>query len=770
MGRNSECVKVVVRCRPLSQNEVKDGRKRTLEMDQAAGQVIIRNPKAPPDQPPMMFTFDQVYDWTSTQRDVYDISAAPIIDAVLQGYNGTIFAYGQTGSGKTHTMQGVPEDPDLRGVIPTAFNHVFSSIARNQEKTHMVRASMLEIYNEEIRDLLGRDQSKKLDMRESVEKGVYIDGLTSFTVSCVAELMTVLNVGSKNRTVGATKMNQDSSRSHSIFTLTVEQADKEAGEDGGHVRVGKLNLVDLAGSERQSKTGATGQRLKEATKINLSLSALGNVISALVDGKSTHVPYRDSKLTRMLQDSLGGNTKTVMVANCGPADYNYDETMSTLRYANRAKNIQNKPKINEDPKDAMIREYQEKVAELKAKLAQRKGAAQPPQIVKKVVEVEAGAEKIAAVREQMMAELAQRMEQERDQEALKAAKKQAEEKARKALEEMMKDAQKSEEEKKAIQSALAQQHAELEEYAAKLEAERRAQEALEKELNDVQSKVLDGGENLFEKIEGLEEVEREHERELEVQRRQAQEQERRLRDLKEEAMLETDQFHDVREEIETVRARLAEVEGQQVQRKAEMEEVLHAQQLEREDLMAQVRELEQITRLKDLVISWFIPPEWLAVIKERCYEDPTTEDWIVDDGHLCGNRVRNNEIEDSEGTDPNTTDDLSSVYLSYRQLKEADDGGGKTRKRSSANKAARAAAAAARPGAARPKAASGASKTTLSVGPASGRGSRRTSTSGIGGPLAPESSQMGVGGRSSREAGGSAGREAAPRARGLVKR
>jgi hypothetical protein len=164
---------------------------------------------------------------------------------------------------------------------------------------------------------------------------------------------------------------QDSSRSHSIFTVTIE-CSSGVGDDA-HIRVGKLNLVDLAGSERQSKTGATGDRLKEATKINLSLSALGNVISALVDGRSGHIPYRDSKLTRLLQDSLGGNTKTVMIANMGPADYNFDESLSTLRYANRAKNIQNKPKINEDPKDTMLREYQEEIAKLKAAIASAGG-------------------------------------------------------------------------------------------------------------------------------------------------------------------------------------------------------------------------------------------------------------------------------------------------------------------------------------------------------------------------------------------------------------
>ena len=163
-----------------------------------------------------------------------------------------------------------------------------------------------------------------------------------------------MNIGNKNRSVGSTLMNERSSRSHSIFSITIETSEVLDDDGKEHIRVGKLHLVDLAGSERQVKTGATGDRLKEATKINLSLSALGNVISALVDGKSTHIPYRDSKLTRLLQDSLGGNSKTMMIATISPASYNYEETMSTLRYANRAKSIKNKPKINEDPKASTI--------------------------------------------------------------------------------------------------------------------------------------------------------------------------------------------------------------------------------------------------------------------------------------------------------------------------------------------------------------------------------------------------------------------------------
>merc|ERR1719282_241138 len=189
----------------------------------------------------------------------------------------------------------------------------------------------------------------------------------------------VLTAGLANRSVGATNMNAESPRSHSLFMITIESL----GADGeGHIRVGKLNMVDLAGSERQSKTGATGERLKEATKINLSLSALGNVISALVSDTAGYIPYRDSKLTRLLQDSLGGNTKTVMCACVGPVDYNYDETLSTLRYAYRAKSIKNKPKINEDPKDAMIREFQDEITRLKMKLAQNRTQQPKPAQVK----------------------------------------------------------------------------------------------------------------------------------------------------------------------------------------------------------------------------------------------------------------------------------------------------------------------------------------------------------------------------------------------------
>lgn len=373
--KSSESVKVVVRCRPLNQREDSIGPPGgIIQMDLRLGQVILRNPRAPASEPQKTFTFDAVYDASSKQRDLYDESVRPLVDSVLAGFNGTIFAYGQTGTGKTYTMQGAWMDPEKRGVIPNAFDHVFTHISRSQsDKQYLVRASYLEIYLEEIRDLLDpkHGSTRALELRESPESGVYVRNLTSCVCKSIKEIEDVMNMGNQARAVGATDMNEHSSRSHALFLITVECS--QPGPDGRkHIRVGRLNLVDLAGSERQAKTGVQGERLKEAAKINLSLSALGNVISALADGRSGHVPYRDSKLTRLLQDSLGGNAKTVMVATLGPAPQHYDETLTTLRYANRAKNIQNQPRVNEDPKDALLREFQREIARLRAQLNHRK--------------------------------------------------------------------------------------------------------------------------------------------------------------------------------------------------------------------------------------------------------------------------------------------------------------------------------------------------------------------------------------------------------------
>ncbi|XP_029947689.1 kinesin-like protein KIF17 [Salarias fasciatus] len=369
----SESVKVVVRCRPLNDREKALSCKMVLSMDLHRCQCFIEKPGAA-DEPPKQFTFDGTYYIDQTTEQMYNEIAYPLVEGVTEGYNGTIFAYGQTGSGKSFTMQGVSEPTSQKGVIPRAFEHIFESIQCAENTKFLVRASYLEIYNEEIRDLLGSDTKQRLELKEHPERGVYVRDLSMHTVHSVRECERIIEHGWRNRAVGYTLMNKDSSRSHSIFTIHLEICSTDtAGQD--HLRAGKLNLVDLAGSERQSKTGATGDRLREATKINLSLSALGNVISALVDGRSKYIPYRDSKLTRLLQDSLGGNTRTLMIACLSPADNNYEESLSTLRYANRAKSIQNRPRINEDPKDALLREYQEEIKKLRALISGQLGTA-----------------------------------------------------------------------------------------------------------------------------------------------------------------------------------------------------------------------------------------------------------------------------------------------------------------------------------------------------------------------------------------------------------
>ncbi|CAH8548582.1 unnamed protein product [Schistosoma mattheei] len=298
----SEAVKVVVRARPLNERERLLKCDNILEVFSDTGQCSIISPNDK-KRPPKIFFFDGSYDQNSTTEQIYNDVCYPLVEGVTEGYNGTIFAYGQTGCGKSYTMQGVYEPPFQKGVIPRAFDQIFETMSVSEKTKYLVHASFLEIYNEEVRDLLGHDYRAKLELKENPDKGVYVAGLSMHKITSVAECQNIMERGWKNRSTGATLMNADSSRSHSIFTIYLEMIDGSDNLlDYNHIRAGKLNLVDLAGSERQTKTGATGDRFKEATKINLSLSALGNVISALVDSKVKHIPYRDSKLTRLLQD------------------------------------------------------------------------------------------------------------------------------------------------------------------------------------------------------------------------------------------------------------------------------------------------------------------------------------------------------------------------------------------------------------------------------------------------------------------------------------
>lgn len=367
-GNKAETVKVAVRVRPMNNLEISKGSKVVVEVNKENNQVSVMKGEGT-DEDQKSFQFDYVYDSDSIQRNVYDEVAFPIIESVLEGYNGTIFAYGQTGCGKTHTMIGRDNGKDNSdlGIIPNAFNHIINYIkgVQDSSKKFLVRSSFIEIYNEEVRDLLlSSPSNKKLELREDPKSGLFIKDLSILEIHSFNDMNKLMNLGSKNRHIGETSMNAQSSRSHCIFTVYIEIADLSDQSEKKKIKAGKLNLVDLAGSERQSKTHTTGKALDEAKKINLSLTALSNVINSLVDQKN-HIPYRDSKLTRLLQDSLGGNTKTVMIAAVSPSSFNYDETLSTLRYAARANTIKNAPKINEDPKDAKLRQYEEEIKQLR---------------------------------------------------------------------------------------------------------------------------------------------------------------------------------------------------------------------------------------------------------------------------------------------------------------------------------------------------------------------------------------------------------------------
>ncbi|XP_031692563.1 kinesin-like protein KIF3C isoform X2 [Oncorhynchus kisutch] len=608
--KSSETVKVVVRCRPLNRKEAAGvtgtpgGRGGIVEMDVHRGQVVLRNPRALPGEPRKTFTFDSVYDASSRQRDLYDETVRPLIHSVLDGFNGTIFAYGQTGTGKTYTMQGAWLEPERRGVIPNAFEHVFSQISRSAvDRQYLVRASYLEIYREEIRDLLDPNVHTQpphtLELRESPESGVYVRDLSSCVCKSVKEIEELMNLGNQVRSVGATDMNEHSSRSHTLFLITVECS--QTGPDGRqHIRVGRLNLVDLAGSERQAKTGVHGERLKEAAKINLSLSALGNVISALADGRSGHVPYRDSKLTRLLQDSLGGNAKTVMVATLGPAPQHYEETLTTLRYANRAKNIKNQPRVNEDPKDALLREFQKEIARLRAQLSHREGRGKHRE--------EEGEEG---------------WDGEGDEEGEEEV-----EKERKLQKERL------EEENKAIRedgSLLAVEKQRLlgekEIMMGDLRKERDTTKQLTAKYKAMESKLLVGGRNIMDHTS-------EQQKTLETRRQEISEQSRREREILQQVMVQDEEtlelretFSSLQQEVEAKTKKLKKLYAKLQCVKAEIQDVNDEHVRSRQELEQTQNQLTRELKFKYLIIENFIPPEEKNKIMNRLTLDPEEEQW-----------------------------------------------------------------------------------------------------------------------------------------------
>uniref|UniRef100_A0A8C4GVF1 Kinesin-like protein n=1 Tax=Dicentrarchus labrax TaxID=13489 RepID=A0A8C4GVF1_DICLA len=329
----AECnIKVLCRFRPLNQSEIVRG-DQFIPKFQGDDTVVVGG---------RSYSFDRVFPTNTTQEQVYNTCAKQIVKDVLFGYNGTIFAYGQTSSGKTHTMEGKLHDPHQMGIIPRIaediFNHIF---AMDENLEFHIKVSYFEIYMDKIRDLLDVTKTN-LSVHEDKNRVPYVKGCTERFVSSPDEVMDVIDEGKANRHVAVTNMNEHSSRSHSIFLINIKQEHVETEQK----LCGKLYLVDLAGSEKVSKTGAAGAVLDEAKNINKSLSALGNVISALAEGTKTHVPYRDSKMTRILQDSLGGNCRTTMFICCSPSSYNDAETKSTLMFGQRAKTIRNTASIN----------------------------------------------------------------------------------------------------------------------------------------------------------------------------------------------------------------------------------------------------------------------------------------------------------------------------------------------------------------------------------------------------------------------------------------
>lgn len=381
---HNENIIVIVRVRPLNENEANDKKCITIENNSIS--IDVPNERK-------SFAFDYIADEKVTQNDIFHKAGSPLADACIQGiynkilklgYNATVFAYGQTGAGKTFSILGPTPEPkpnenerfELRGLMPRIFEYIFNIVEKNKQEAssqieYMLKCSYLEIYQEQIVDLLD-PQTENLHIREDIKKGVYVESLIEETVDSAEDLMEALKRGSANRHVGSTAMNKESSRSHSVFTLTIESKSKKEGII--NILSSRFHIIDLAGSERQKMTDAVGERLKEAGKINKSLSALGNVINSIVDisqGKSRYVHYRDSKLTFLLKDSIGGNSKTVIIANISGSSASAGETLSTLNFAKRAKLIKNKAVINEDTTGTVLL-LQQEIKRLKAENAELK--------------------------------------------------------------------------------------------------------------------------------------------------------------------------------------------------------------------------------------------------------------------------------------------------------------------------------------------------------------------------------------------------------------
>jgi hypothetical protein len=416
----SDSVVVAVRVRPFNKREKELGSTNIVTMDAKTNSTTLTDPA---NGNVKKFTFDYSYNSFApasspehcSQQMVWDDIGERVLKSAYEGFNVSLFAYGQTGAGKSYSMMGYPAFPvgPTSGIIPIMCQEVFTkmeALDHDENLSIKVEVTMLEIYMEKVKDLLDSSgHAKSLKVRTHPKTGPFVDKLSRFTVTSFEQVNQFMEIGQQQRTVAATQMNQTSSRAHTIFTIELTQTITNVATQKVSDKTSKISLIDLAGSERAGSTGATGQRLKEGSAINQSLSALGNVISALADAgkkgkKGKKIPYRGSVLTQLLKNSLGGNAKTIMIAAISPASVNFAETLSTLRYADRAKQIKNKAVVNEDPNEKMIRELKEQIDKYKALAAGHSpgagGAAGTPPDMEAML-----AEERRKIREELRAEM-----------------------------------------------------------------------------------------------------------------------------------------------------------------------------------------------------------------------------------------------------------------------------------------------------------------------------------------------------------------------------
>ncbi len=583
----SEKVKVAVRCRPKNENEKKKKVENVIKVDESRREIFIFNSVKNQKK---TFTFDYVYGFNSKQSDIYEDCAYGIVESVIEGYNGTIFAYGQTGTGKTFTMEGLKNDDILKGIIPRAFKHIYNTIQGTEDTEFLVCCSMLELYNEEVFDLLGKRKDEKLDVHEKPGSGFYVKNLTVHNPISANECMKMLQRGSKNRKKAATEMNKDSSRSHCIFSINIETSIKD---DKGEslIRKGKLNLVDLAGSERQKKTKVGGKHMKEAQKINFSLVCLGKVIKCLVK-RSKFIPYRDSKLTKLLMDSLGGNTKTVMITNIGPSFENYEETLCSLRYANEAKMIKNKPKINEDPKDAKLRKIQSEITKLKEYLRNAIGS-------------KAGKLLEGNITENMKSQVLRQIIYEEGQ---------INEKYREETEKIMKMKQISEVERKKLLD-------ELRIHEKQEIKEREEKKKLLEKISVIKEKILKGNKQKEEFLRVQKELHKKREEKKLIQQKKIQ-MNKQAEDAEIEKGLLEKKYVSQKEELRAKKELGVKVESRFLELKAEHDEFIESYELDLNNLIDENKDLESQTSLNNLIINNYFDSETISKLDASLYYTP----------------------------------------------------------------------------------------------------------------------------------------------------